>query len=98
MTYYKNSYAANLLSKIENKSARVTVMGMGYVGLPLLLEILNAGYNVTGFDPDKSRIDAIKANKSYIKDVSDSSIKSGWRSGRFSVTDNPTIMRKSDIV
>jgi UDP-N-acetyl-D-glucosamine dehydrogenase len=51
----------NLLDKIRNKQARVGVIGLGYVGLPLAVEFAKAGLDVTGFDVDQSKADLINA-------------------------------------
>ena len=48
-----------LRNKIRDKEARIGIIGMGYVGIPLGLEFANNGFNVLGFDKDKKRIDAI---------------------------------------
>jgi UDP-N-acetyl-D-glucosamine dehydrogenase len=59
----------NLTTKITNKTARVGVVGLGYVGLPLAVEFGNAGYAVTGFDVQATKVDAINRGDSYIQDV-----------------------------
>src|SRR5436189_3123849 len=62
---------ATTLVRIFNKQARIGVIGLGYVGLPLAVEFARAGFDVTGFDVDEQKIAAINAGKSYIPDVSD---------------------------
>ena len=59
----------SLIDKINDKSAKVGVIGLGYVGLPLAIEFTNAGYNVTGIDIDEEKVSAINSGKNYIKDV-----------------------------
>ena len=59
----------NLKDKIRDRSARVGVIGLGYVGLPLAVEFATSGFNVTGFDVDTSKVDEINAGRSYILDV-----------------------------
>src|SRR3990170_1839413 len=56
----------SLLYRIERKSARLGIIGMGYVGLPLALEFCQAGFDVTGIDLDKKKIDSINSDISYI--------------------------------
>ena len=51
-----NAQAQDLLSKIENKTATIGVVGLGYVGLPLAVEKAKAGYNVIGFDVQEKRV------------------------------------------
>ena len=58
-----------LIKKIEARTARVGVVGLGYVGLPLANEFAKAGFCVTGIDLDESKLSAVNAGKSYIRDV-----------------------------
>jgi UDP-N-acetyl-D-glucosamine dehydrogenase len=58
-----------LIEKIQNKSARVGVVGLGYVGLPLAVEFAHAGFRVTGFDVDERKTTKLNAGESYIQDV-----------------------------
>ena len=60
----------SLLEKIERKSARVVVMGIGYVGLPLVAELARAGFRTTGLDNDPEKVRLLNAGESYIADVS----------------------------
>jgi UDP-N-acetyl-D-glucosamine dehydrogenase len=59
----------DLVRKIDNRSARIGVIGLGYVGLPLIIEFVNKGFSVTGFDIDQTKVDLLKAGKSYIKHI-----------------------------
>ena len=59
----------DLVKKIDNRSAKVGVIGLGYVGLPLIIEFVKKGFSVTGFDIDKNKVDFLKAGKSYIKHI-----------------------------
>ncbi len=59
----------NLLEKFENRSAKIAVLGMGYVGLPLAVVFAEAGFEVTGIDPDERKINTLLAKQSYIGDV-----------------------------
>jgi len=59
-----------LLQKIGAKKANIGVIGLGYVGLPLVLEFCKAGFNVTGFDVDQKKVGLLKKGKSYIKHIS----------------------------
>ena len=65
----------NLINKIENKSAKIGVIGLGYVGLPLAIEFTNAGYNVIGIDIDQNKVNSINSGKNYIKDVKDDTLR-----------------------
>lgn len=58
-----------LLEKLENKSAVVGVVGLGYVGLLLILAYIRVGFHVIAFDIDASKITALTAGRSYIKHI-----------------------------
>ncbi len=58
-----------LREKILDRSARIGVIGLGYVGLPLAVEFARAGYATVGIDVDQQRVDKISAGESYIQDV-----------------------------
>jgi len=63
------SRLTELAERIDSREAKIGVIGLGYVGLPLAVEFAKAGFEVTGFDIDVSKVDAIEANQSYIEDV-----------------------------
>ena len=58
-----------LKEKLESRKATAAVIGLGYVGLPLAMEIASAGFNVIGLDLDRNKIAMLKQGKSYILDV-----------------------------
>ena len=70
----------SLENAIRDKSALVGVIGMGYVGLPLINAFVSAGFRTLGFDVDQRKVDALNAGTSYIKHI-DSKIVSKWRKG-----------------
>jgi UDP-N-acetyl-D-glucosamine dehydrogenase len=63
------SAAGILAEKIQNRTAQVGVVGLGYVGLPLAVEFAKAGFTVTGIDVQESKAEAINAGRSYVQDV-----------------------------
>lgn len=65
----------DLLGKVEGKSALIGVIGLGYVGLPLVSEFCKAGFKVTGFDVDPDKIALLEQGKSYFKHINPSKIK-----------------------
>jgi UDP-N-acetyl-D-glucosamine dehydrogenase len=74
------------LDRIEDKSAVIGVIGLGYVGLPLVREFVKAGYRGMGFDTDSAKVDKLNAGESYILSVR-SEMVSDWRQeGRFEAT------------
>ena len=67
-----------LIQAIKNKEFRVGVIGLGYVGLPLIDTFTNAGFSCTGFDVDANKVESLNAGKSYIKHVASEKVSS-WR-------------------
>ncbi|MBI4975247.1 hypothetical protein HZC20_01085 [Candidatus Peregrinibacteria bacterium] len=63
-----------LLNKIKDKSAKVAVVGMGYVGLPLAVEKAKIGYTVVGIEENPVRMNKINNGVNYIKDVKDNEL------------------------
>ena len=64
-----------LRKKISQKSAKIGIIGMGYVGIPLSLEFANNGFNVLGFDKDKKRIHDINKAKQIMKHIQQKDMK-----------------------
>ena len=75
-----------LISRITNKQAHVGVIGLGYVGLPLLVEFASKGFKGTGFEVDESKAKQINAGTSYIGDVPSSKLKEVVDAKRLSAT------------
>ena len=81
-----NKAAAELLRKIETRQARAGVVGLGYVGLPLAVELARAGLNTTGIDLDRRKVDEINAGHSYIPDVPTADVAALRSAGILSAT------------
>ena len=60
-----------LLSGIEARTARIAILGLGYVGLPMAMEFVRAGFSVTGINVDPERCSELAAGRSYIADLTD---------------------------
>jgi len=75
-----------LLKRIESDRAVVGVIGLGYVGLPLVREFTRAGLGVMGFDVDEAKVKALNAGRSYIEHIPSRTVKDMVRSGRFEAT------------
>jgi UDP-N-acetyl-D-glucosamine dehydrogenase len=75
-----------LIQLIENRRARVAVIGLGYVGLPLATEFAGRGFQATGFEVDEKKVAEINAGRSYIGDVAAESIKQAVDAGRLRAT------------
>jgi UDP-N-acetyl-D-glucosamine dehydrogenase len=76
----------DLKDKIERRQARVGVLGLGYVGLPLAVEFARSGFSVTGFEVDRGRVDAINDGRTYIGDVSEFTMRELQSSKRLRAT------------
>ena len=63
------NFEEQLSSKITSRTARVGVVGLGYVGLPLAVEFAKTGFSVVGIDVQQSKVDAINKGESYIQDI-----------------------------
>jgi UDP-N-acetyl-D-glucosamine dehydrogenase len=87
-----------LRRKIENKHAHVGVIGLGYVGLPLAVEFATAGFNVTGIDLDRSKVDALNRGESYIPDVPSSAVSHLVKAGRLRATTDFAAVEKLDTI
>ena len=88
----------NLKDKIRNRSARVGVIGLGYVGLPLAVEFAKSGFDVTGFDVDESKVDEINAGRSYILDVTTEDVKANVDGGRLRATTDMSHLSEMDVI
>jgi len=93
-----NQNALALLDKISQKKARVGIIGMGYVGLPLAVEFARAGFNVTGLDVDSERIRSLQSGHSHIPDISSEAIQELLKGGRFNPTTDPAALKTMDTV
>jgi UDP-N-acetyl-D-glucosamine dehydrogenase len=89
---------ADLLSKIQNKEAVVGIIGLGYVGLPLLIQFGKAGFPVIGFDIDSKKIDALLRRESYIKHISIEPITDLFDQKRLDVTVGFDRLKDADCV
>lgn len=78
----------SVLDKIVNKSAKVCVVGLGYVGLPLTKAIIQAGYTVIGLDTNIEKINKLSKGESYLESISNKEIVSWNDSGKFKATDD----------
>jgi UDP-N-acetyl-D-glucosamine dehydrogenase len=89
---------ATLHDRIRTRSARVGVIGLGYVGLPLAVEFARAGFTVTGFDVDASKIALINGGRSYIPDVPEADLAAQVRGGKLSATTDMAQLGEMDAI
>jgi UDP-N-acetyl-D-glucosamine dehydrogenase len=87
-----------LLRKIHRREARVGVIGLGYVGLPLAVEFAGAGFSVTGFDVDQQRTEQANSGHSYIGDVNTQTLQRQIENGRFHATNDFSELSYLDTV
>lgn len=88
----------SLLSKIQSREAHITVIGLGYVGLPLAVEVAGAGFRVTGYDKSAEKVESVNRGVSYIKDVPDDALAPHVRAGRITATTDPDCLATADAV
>ena len=87
-----------LEAKLVSRSARVGVIGIGYVGLPTMAAAAEVGFNVTGIDVMEDRVDRVNAGKSYIEDVPDGVLSELVRAGRVAATLDYSVIQKLDVI
>lgn len=87
-----------LLQKIAEKSAYIGIVGMGYVGLPLMLRFVEVGYRVVGLDVDDAKVDVLNAGESYIQHISSQAIADSVGSGRFQAASDWVHATQADVL
>jgi UDP-N-acetyl-D-glucosamine dehydrogenase len=93
-----NSYQLNLQEKIQDRSAKIVILGLGYVGLPLATIFAEAGFNVVGVEPDKTKVEKLKLRESYVQDVSSKKIEQLMQSGTLQATTDFSVLEEADAV
>lgn len=87
-----------LIKKLKEKTANIAVLGLGYVGLPLAVVFGEAGFKVTGVDPDQRKVEALKEGKSYIPDVKTDVVAKLVKSGNLIATADFSVLKDMDAV
>ena len=87
-----------LIGKIESRDAVVGVVGLGYVGLPLVLRFGEVGFHVVGFDVDPSKVEQLNKGQSYIGHVEETRVFGLRDSGRFEATSDFSKLAQADCV
>lgn len=98
ITTSAKSLAHQTIEKIENRTARVGVVGLGYVGLPFLVEKTKVGFRVVGIDQNPQRAESVAKGKSFISDVNDEDLHEGLRRGLISTATSLKAVRELDVV
>lgn len=92
------TYKQQLLDRLTNREAKVGIVGLGYVGLPLAVEFAEAGFSVIGLDIAKDKVDSLNRGESYILDVPTERLKPLVDSGRFCATTEYADLRQADTI
>jgi UDP-N-acetyl-D-glucosamine dehydrogenase len=90
--------AAELIRKAERREALFGIIGLGYVGLPLAVELARAGYRVLGYDVSQRVVDGLNAGRSHIKDVKDADLQEILKAGKFEATTDPARLAEPDAI
>jgi UDP-N-acetyl-D-glucosamine dehydrogenase len=90
--------AAELEEKIRSRAARVGVVGLGYVGLPLAVEYAKAGFTVTGIDVSESKVARVNAGDSYVGDIRSADLGPLVAAGKLSATTDFAVVRELDTI
>jgi len=90
------SIAQDLIAKAERRQALFGIVGLGYVGLPLAVELAQAGYRVLGFDVNQDVVDGLNAGRSHVKDVTDKQLQQQCE--RFSATTDMSRLSEPDAI
>ncbi len=92
------NYKQQLLDRLHNRTAKIGVIGMGYVGLPLAVEFAKAGYTVVGLDVLPDKVAMLNAGESYIPDVSTEELAPLVENGKLRATDTYDDLRDADVI
>jgi UDP-N-acetyl-D-glucosamine dehydrogenase len=90
--------AQELIRKAEGREALFGVVGLGYVGLPLAVELAKAGYRVLGFDISQRVVDGLNAGRSHVKDITDEQLREAAAAGRFEATTDMARLAEPDAI
>ena len=88
----------SLVERINTREARTAVIGLGYVGLPLLVEFANAGFDAVGIDIDSGKVDSVNAGNSYIKDVPSATLAAAVNAGKLTATTDFSVLSEVDTI
>lgn len=89
---------APLLKKLANKTATIGIVGLGYVGLPLVLRYCEVGYKVVGFDIEQRKVDSLQKGRSYIEHISSGAINSAIAAGFQPTTDFSRVSQTDALI
>jgi UDP-N-acetyl-D-glucosamine dehydrogenase len=87
-----------LIKKLQDKTAEIAILGLGYVGLPLAVVFGEAGFKVTGVDPDTRKVDLLNKGVSYIPDVKTEAVAALVKAGKLTATTDFAVLKDMDAV
>jgi UDP-N-acetyl-D-glucosamine dehydrogenase len=93
-----NPFKENLIDKFTDRSARIAVMGLGYVGLPLAVVFAEAGFYVIGIDPDERKVTTVQRGESHIQDVATLQVARLVAEGKLKATSDYSVLAGIDAV
>jgi len=88
----------SFLEKLKTKNTQFCVIGLGYVGLPLAVEVANVGINVTGVEIDTKKVNMVNNGENYIGDVKDEELKKAVEKGLITATSDFSVIKDMDVV
>ncbi len=94
----QSSNMTGLKSKLEQKTARVAVVGLGYVGLPMAVELGKAGFTVTGIDVSADKVSTVEAGESDVKDVPSFEVAGLRATGKLTATTDFGVAAESEVI
>lgn len=94
----ENKTAMRLVEKIDNRSAKIAIVGVGYVGLPLAVHFAEAGFRIHGYDVSPKTIEKLNKGESHIKDIPSDRLKPIVDSGKFFATSDESVLDEADVV
>ena len=89
---------SRLTASIGDRTARIAIIGQGYVGLPLAVEFARTGFSVIGVDTDLDRVGALQAGQSYTPDLESEDLIALLRQGRYAATADFSVLERTDVV
>jgi len=93
-----NAWLSKFKSRLRKKEVKIAVVGLGYVGLPLAMELSKKGFVVFGIEIDRDRLTRIKRKETYITDVSSQELRNALSSGRLIPCGDFKILKEADVV
>ncbi|MCJ7695633.1 MAG: nucleotide sugar dehydrogenase, partial [Anaerolineaceae bacterium] len=92
------SIKTSLIRKLEDRTARIAIIGLGYVGLPLATVFADAGFKVTGIDTIKEKVEKVNKGESYVLDVASEKLSGHVKTGRINATSDISVLAEMDAV